>query len=124
MTTNTETYSDVWKNCLSQIKSQIPDDEFVKWFLPIVPLSYDGNILRLRLPDEESVYHIEHNYIPALRPIIHRHFGNNIRVRYAVPQHSSTDVTISTAANNAVNFLFLSTPIFSPNCYNCNISCS
>lgn len=92
MTTNTETYSDVWKNCLSQIKSQITDDEFVKWFLPIVPLSYDGNILRLRLPDEESVYHIEHNYIPALRPIIHRHFGNNIRVRYAVPQHSSTDV--------------------------------
>ncbi|MBR2425018.1 MAG: chromosomal replication initiator protein DnaA [Tidjanibacter sp.] len=91
MTTNTETYSDVWKNCLSQIKSQITDDEFVKWFLPIVPLSYDGNILRLRLPDEESVYHIEHNYIPALRPIIHRYFGNNIRVRYAVPQHSSTD---------------------------------
>ena len=91
MTITTETYSDKWKNCLSQIKAQIPNDEFVRWFQPIVPLSYDGNILRLRLPDEESVYHIEHNYIPAIRPIIHSFFGNNIRVRYAVPQNVSAD---------------------------------
>ena len=87
MITTPETYNDAWKNCLLQIKAQIPNDEFVRWFQPIVPLSYDGNILRLRLPDEESVYHIEHNYIPAIRPIIHSFFGNNIRVRYAVPQN-------------------------------------
>ncbi|MBQ5669217.1 MAG: chromosomal replication initiator protein DnaA, partial [Tidjanibacter sp.] len=60
MITTPETYNDAWKNCLLQIKAQIPNDEFVRWFQPIVPLSYDGNILRLRLPDEESVYHIEH----------------------------------------------------------------
>ncbi len=106
MITTPETYNDAWKNCLSQIKLQIPDDEFVRWFQPIVPLSYDGNILRLRLPDEESVYHIEHNYIPAIRPIIHSFFGNNIRVRYAVPQNVSADTP--TEANTSPISSFVS----------------
>lgn len=106
MTTTPETYNEVWKSCLSQIKAQIPNDEFVRWFQPIVPLSYDGNILRLRLPDEESVYHIEHNYIPAIRPIIHSFFGNNIRVRYAVPQNVAADAP--TEANTSPMSSFVS----------------
>ena len=85
MIANTTTYSDAWQNCLAQIKQQTTDEEFVKWFEPIVPLGYDGKTLRLRLPNEDFVFHIERNYIPSLRPIIYSVFGSNTSLRYSVP---------------------------------------
>ncbi len=84
MISNATTYSDVWQNCLAQIKQQTTEEEFVKWFKPIVPIGYDGKTLRLRLPSEDCVFHIERNYIPSLRPIIYEHFGNNTSLRYSV----------------------------------------
>ncbi len=84
MIVNATTYSDVWQNCLAQIKEQTTEEEFAKWFKPIVPIGYDGKTLRLRLPSEDSVFHIERNYIPSLRPIIYAHFGNNTSLRYSV----------------------------------------
>lgn len=85
MIANTTTYSDVWQNCLAQIKEQTSAEEFARWFEPIVPVGYDGKTLRLRLPSEDCVFHIERNYIPSLRPIIYQHFGNNTSLRYSVP---------------------------------------
>ncbi len=84
MISNATTYSDVWQNCLAQIKEQTSAEEFAKWFKPIVPIGYDGKTLRLRLPSEDCVFHIERNYIPSLRPIIYEHFGNNTSLRYSV----------------------------------------
>lgn len=85
MIANTATYNDVWQNCLAQIREQTSEEEFARWFKPIVPLGYDGKTLRLRLPSEDCVFHIERNYIPSLRPIIYQHFGNNTSLRYSVP---------------------------------------
>ncbi len=85
MIANTTTYNDVWQNCLAQIREQTSEEEFVKWFEPIVPLGYDGKTLRLRLPSENCVFHIERNYISSLRPIIYQHFGSNTSLRYSVP---------------------------------------
>lgn len=84
MISNATTYNDVWQNCLAQIKEQTSEEEFAKWFKPIVPIGYDGKTLRLRLPSEDCVFHIERNYIPSLRPIIYEHFGNNTSLRYSV----------------------------------------
>ena len=89
MIANTATYSDVWQNCLAQIRKQTTEEEFVKWFKPIVPVGYDGKTLRLRLPSEDCVFHIERHYIPSLRPIIYEHFGNNTSLRYSVPSADS-----------------------------------
>ena len=52
MLNNTQTYSDMWQNCLDRIKAQTSEEEFVKWFQPIVPLEFDGTNLRLRVPNE------------------------------------------------------------------------
>ena len=90
MIANAQTYSDIWQNCLAQIRKQTSEEEFVKWFEPIVPLDYDGKTLRLRLPSEDFVFHIERNYIPSLRPIIYAHFGNNTSLRYTVPAAEQT----------------------------------
>ncbi len=101
MIANAQTYSDVWKSCLAQIREQTSEEEFVKWFQPIVPLGYDGKTLRLRLPSEDCVFHIERNYIPSLRPIIYAHFGNNTSLRYSVPAVEQTPQEQQKAAEAA-----------------------
>lgn len=80
-----EKYNTIWQNCLSLIKSQTTDDEFVKWFKPMVPLSFDGENLRVRVPNQGHVQYIEQNYISILRPIIREEFGVQTRLHYAIP---------------------------------------
>lgn len=82
---NNPTYSDMWQSCLSRIKEQTSQEEFVKWFKPIVPLFFDGTTLQLRVPNETYVYHIEKHYIPFLRPIIYQTFGQKTKLRYSIP---------------------------------------
>lgn len=85
MIVNNPTYSDMWQNCLSRIREQTSQEEFVKWFKPIVPVNFDGTTLQLRVPNEAYVYHIEKHYIPFLRPIIYQTFGQRTKLRYSIP---------------------------------------
>lgn len=106
MVINTQISGDVWQNCLSRIKEQTSEEEFIKWFKPIVPLDFDGTTLRLRVPNESYVYHIEKNYIPFLKPIIHQLFGIKTRLRYAIPkveQQTTTVTTVQDADTTAIN---------------------
>ncbi|GHV00300.1 chromosomal replication initiator protein DnaA [Bacteroidia bacterium] len=80
------TYSEIWQDCLSLIKTKTSEEEFNKWFQPIVPLDFNGTTLQLKVPNESYVYHIEKNCLNLLRPIICDRFGLNIRLRYIIPQ--------------------------------------
>lgn len=80
-----ERYATIWQNCLSLIKNQTSDDEFVKWFKPMVLLSFDGENLRVRVPDQGHVQHIERHYISILRPILREEFGIKTKLHYAIP---------------------------------------
>lgn len=100
MLTTTQTYGEKWQTCLDQIKSQTTEEEFAKWFKPIVPLEFDGKTLRLCVPNMSYVYQIEKHYIPFLRPIISSLYGQEIRLHYAVPKSDSTQsVPLSKEAN-------------------------
>lgn len=98
MLVNNQAYSDIWQNCLSRIKEQTSEDEFVKWFKPIVPVDFDGTTLQLRVPNESYVYHIEKNYLPFLKPILYQMFGMKTRLRYIMPKN---EVPAATVVNNA-----------------------
>ena len=86
MTTNTQTYNDMWQECLAHLKNQTTEEEFVKWFEPIVPLEFDGTTLRLRVPNASYVYQIEKNYLKFLRPIISQYYGQQTKLYYAIPK--------------------------------------
>ena len=104
MIVKNRTYGDVWQMCLSQIKEQTSDEEFSKWFKPIVPLDFDGVTLKLKVPNESYVYHIEKHFIPLLRPIIHQMFGLKTKLRYAVPRTEQSAPTVVTDADmTAIN---------------------
>lgn len=96
MLTNTQAYSDIWQSCLSQIRKQTSEEEFARWFEPIALLNFDGVTLSLRVPNESYISQIERNYIPFIKPIIASLFGQQTRVRYAIPK---TDHSLSIAKN-------------------------
>lgn len=87
MIVDNPTYSDMWQNCLTQIREQTSQEEFTKWFKPIVLVNFDGTTLQLRVPNESYVYHIEKHYIPFLRPIIYQTFGQKTKLRYSIPNN-------------------------------------
>ena len=94
-----QTYCEKWQTCLDQIKSRTTEEEFVKWFKPIVPLEFDGKTLRLCVPNMSYVYQIEKHYIPFLRPIISQLYGQEIRLHYAVPKNDAQSVPVSKEAD-------------------------
>ena len=121
MLDNSQTYSDMWQNCLDRIKAETSSEEFEKWFRPIVPLAFDGNTLRLRVPNESYVHQIENNYIPFLRPIISQLYGTNTRLRYAVPRSTQTipvqqetDTTAISRFKNQTNTANIKNPFVIP----------
>ncbi|MEG2370833.1 MAG: chromosomal replication initiator protein DnaA [Alistipes sp.] len=121
MLTNTQTYSDMWQNCLDQIKAQTSEEEFVKWFEPIVPLEFDGTTLRLRVPNASYVYQIEKNYILFLRPIISQLYGQQTRLHYAVPKSevrvpvtAEADTTAISRFNTQTNTANIKNPFVIP----------
>ena len=55
MLSTDQAYREMWQHCLDRIKTQTTEEEFVKWFEPIVPLEFDGTTLRLRCVKNCSV---------------------------------------------------------------------
>lgn len=103
MLDNSQTYSDMWQNCLDRIKTQTSAEEFRKWFQPIVPLEFDGTTLRLRVPNESYVHQIEKNYIPFLKPIISQLYGQQTRLHYAVPRAAAPVAVAADADTTAIS---------------------
>jgi len=77
-----------WNDCMQSIQEKIPGDEFVRWFKSMEPLGYDAQScsLKLRVVDQDHIRHIEQNYIQILNPIVKQYFGNQVKIRYAIPQ--------------------------------------
>ena len=99
MLSTDQAYREMWQHCLDRIKTQTTEEEFVKWFEPIVPLEFDGTTLRLRVPNASYVYQIEKNYIPFLRPIISQLYGQQTRLHYAVPRSAAQTVPVTADAD-------------------------
>lgn len=97
MNTQTQTYEDMWQECLARLREHTSDEEFSKWFEPIVPLEFDGLTLRLRVPNANYVKQIDRNYIKFLRPIISHIYGQQTKLFYAIPKAQiKPDVEVDT----------------------------
>jgi len=95
--TQTQTYSNIWQDCLDRLRLSITDEEYVRWLKPTCPIGFDGTELRLRVPNESFVANIEKHYIQHLQPILNELYGEGTRIRYAVPRKTQQPVTTDTA---------------------------
>ena len=80
------TYNDAWQNCLNAVKAQTSAEEFDKWFVPVEFLEFDGERLRIKVPDRDFAKVIETHYSQVLKPIIAELFGSSTRLYSAIPK--------------------------------------
>lgn len=117
----TVTYNDAWQNCLSKLKAAISADEFAQWFLPIVPIEFDGSCLKLRIPSRDFGVQIDTKYMRILRPAIEQAFGSDTKLCYAIPKSNiqipvagESDATASQHHFSTQNSTTISNPFVIP----------
>lgn len=73
-----------WQQCQLLLHDNLTASAYQTWFAPIVPLSFEDNVLTLQVNSEFVVEYIEENYISLLSSAIRRVFGNATRLAYRV----------------------------------------
>ena len=100
---NAYTNNEVWQVCLNRIKEQTSQVEFAKWFEPIHPISFDGTNLRLMVPNENYVTHIQENYMKIFAQAIMQMYGRQTRLLYSVPSTEEKTPASATADMTAIS---------------------
>ncbi len=73
-----------WQQCQSLLHDNLTASAYQTWFAPLMPLSYEDNVLTLQVNSEFVVEYIEENYISLLSAAIRRVFGSTTRLEYRV----------------------------------------
>jgi chromosomal replication initiator protein len=54
---------EVWENCLSVIKDNVPYQSFRTWFEPIVAVKLEDSVLTIQVPSQFFYEWLEEHYI-------------------------------------------------------------
>ncbi len=83
-------HEEVWKNCLTIIKDNVPSQSFKTWFDPIKPVKLENNVLTIQVPSQFFYEWLEEHYITLLRKTIKRELGNDSRLEYSIVVDNSS----------------------------------
>ncbi len=92
-----------WQQCQAILRDNMTATAYQTWFAPIVPVSYDNNVLVLQVKSQFIVEYIEENYIPILSPTIRRVFGQQTCLEYRVllDSVSGAGATVPSSGSNS-----------------------
>lgn len=93
-------YQMLWTKCLSVIKDIVPEAVFNTWFLPIKPLSYEGNKFTIQVPSQFFYEYLEEKYVNVLRVTIYRVIGKGTVLNYRIMVDKTTGGTIDYPMEN------------------------
>src|SRR5574344_1270650 len=85
----------LWDNSLLLIKDSLTEQQYNTWFKPIVFESYKPSTkaLLVQVPSPFVYEYLEQNFVDLLSKVLHRSFGDGIRLTYRVvtdKQHKLT----------------------------------
>ncbi len=80
----TSSPKEIWKECLSIIKDNIPFIAYNTWFLPIRPLSLVGTKLKIQVPNSFFIEWIEEHYNTLISKTIKQVIGNDAELVYVI----------------------------------------
>jgi chromosomal replication initiator protein len=75
---------EIWKECLSIIKDNIPFIAYNTWFLPIKPLSLIGTKLKIQVPNSFFIEWIEEHYNTLISKTINQVIGEGAELVYVI----------------------------------------
>ena len=79
-----------WKQCTEMIRDNVTPSVYNTWFAPLEVVSYEDNLLVLRVKSQFVAEYIEENYIDLLSKAILHVFGPDTRLEYRVLMDSTT----------------------------------
>ena len=88
-----QNHKTVWAKCLQYIKENLGEDQaaFKTWFIPIVPIQLEGNILTIQVPSYFFYDWIEAHYLNLIQFAIKRVLGNDGMLKYSIVMDTSIE---------------------------------
>lgn len=113
----------IWKNICEQLQKRLPERCFLTWFNPIEAVSFENNVLKLRIPSRFYFDWIEAHYSDNLRKAVLSAFGDNLEIKYVIDKKGKKkkapfaeeiveEKPSITARKNAVSFNTNLNPIY------------
>ncbi|MCX8106629.1 MAG: chromosomal replication initiator protein DnaA [Ignavibacterium album] len=92
----------IWKNCLTIIKESVNPLTFNTWFLPIRPVGFENNVIKIQLPTQFFWEWIDEHYNHILNKAIQTVIGPQGKLTYVIAddKESETDLRISIPKNS------------------------
>jgi chromosomal replication initiator protein len=82
---------DIWKECLSIIKENVPFITYNTWFLPIKPSDYDGLVLKVSVPNNFFIEWIEEHYNTLINKTVAQVLGEDGKLVYVILDEKEDD---------------------------------
>ena len=76
--------TEIWKKCLSVIKENVPALTYSTWFIPIKPIEYINNSLKIEVPNTFFIEWIEEHYNTIINNVINQILGTDGKLLYVV----------------------------------------
>ena len=80
----TESYENLWNECLAIIKQEVNEKSFQTWFNPIKAIRHHNNVLTIQVPNRFFYDWIEEHYLQILKKSIYQVLGPNGRLEYKI----------------------------------------
>ncbi len=76
----------LWENSLALIRESVTEQQYNTWFRPIVFESYKPSTktLLVQVPSPFVYEYLEQNFVELLSKVLHRNFGDGVRLTYRV----------------------------------------
>lgn len=93
--TDNSNINNLWNNCLKVISDNIPEITFRTWFLPIVPLSFDGKIFTIQVPSQFFYEYLEEKFVDLLSATLHKEVGRDTVLNYRILVESNSNTHVN-----------------------------
>jgi len=81
--------SEVWNNCLSFIRDNIPPQAFKTWFEPIEVIKLSKNVISIQVPSKFFYEWLEEHYVGLLKSALIKQLGPDARLLYVIKMENT-----------------------------------
>jgi len=78
------TCENIWQRCLEFIQTQVSEQSYKTWFVPIVPKKFQDELLTIQVPSQFFYEWLEEHYLGILRQVIHQVIGPKGHLEYCI----------------------------------------
>lgn len=75
---------EIWDECLSMIRENVPQQAFSTWFEPIKPVDYRNGLLTIQVPSDFFYEYLETRFIKVIKATIRKVLGPEGKLEYSI----------------------------------------